>query len=439
MFDQINLKELGNMCRRKRKELGFTMEELEDEQISVSTISNIERGVPIVSHQKIEYYCVHKLKLNISDYNQLSQQERKLKLEKEEELWFIERLIEQGNPDEGLTELKKFNLSGFRELEAMIFYLKGRAYYYKNQWEQARKNFLRTIEFVDKYPQIGKSNIASICYNDLGRINFFYYGNLKNALQYTELGISCFNPDGERYHILYTLKICQVLYLEKLNRIQDAYQTVKELWKCLDQIDYLDVVLNTYEMRAKLLFKMKRFDDAIYTAKKGLEISTLNKSPERTLELITTLGSIYLKLNQLNNAEKCFLEGLNLKNQIAKKYLFITTFTQIGILYMKKKQFEKAQSYLKVAVEIGQKSPDVVRYAQSLTELGVCHLAQHDISKASDIFLQALSVAKNHSLYYKASQILTKLTKLWEHRDEEKFNMYMAELFRFNLLLDEEQ
>jgi hypothetical protein len=56
MFQGIDLKKLGEICRRKRRQLGYILEDLEDEHISVSTISNIERGIPVVSPQKIKYY-----------------------------------------------------------------------------------------------------------------------------------------------------------------------------------------------------------------------------------------------------------------------------------------------------------------------------------------------------------------------------------------------
>jgi len=438
MFSEIDLKKIGKLCRRKRKQLGYILEDLEDEYISVSTMSNIERGIPVVSFRKIKYYCEEKLKINVDKLLELQTEEEKLKKEILEELWFIERLIEQGNANEGIKELKKLDLQGFQELKAFYHFLLGRANYYKSNWNKSIKHYLKTIELVGKFPEMNKLNIHSISYNDLGRICFYHEGDLKKALQYTEYGIRNFNPNGERQHIKYALKICQVLYLEKLNRIQDAYQTVKELWKCINEINHLDVILNIYEMKAKLLFKMKRFDDAISTAKSGLEVSTLNKKPERTLELITTLGSIYLRLNDLDKAEKCFLEGCHLKKQIKSQYLFITTYTQIGVLYIKQNKLQKAQTYLERAVEIGKNSPDIVRYAQSLIELGSCYLLQKSIKSAADIFEEALQIARKHNLLYKEIQVLTKLTKLWEGIDEEKFSLYMADLFKINVLLDED-
>lgn len=439
MISDIDLKELGKICRRTGKQLGYILEDLEDEYISTSTMSNIERGIPVVTLQKIKYYCEKKLQIKTDHLVQLQDSEEKIKDEILEELWFIERLIEQGNANEGLKELKKVDLQGFQELQAPFYFLKGRAYYYKNNWDKSFKHYLKTIELVEKFPEMSRLNVHSISYNDIGRICFYHEGNLKKALYYTELGIRDFNSDGERQHINYALKICQVLYLEKLNRIQDAYQTVKDLWRSLNEINHLDVILNIYEMRAKLLFQMKRFDDAIFTAKIGLEVSTLNKMPERTLELITTLGSIYLKLNEFKKAEKCFLEGWHLKKQIKRKYLFITTYTQIGVLYIKQGELQKAQSYLEDAVKIGKSSPDIVRYTQALIELGICYSRQKKFQLASEIFEEALYIAKKHTLLYKEKQILTKLTKLWKDVDEEKFSIYMADLFKINVLLDDEE
>src|SRR5690606_627120 len=51
----IDGKELGAVIRAHRKKRGLSIENLADENISATTISNIERGLPSVGADKTEY------------------------------------------------------------------------------------------------------------------------------------------------------------------------------------------------------------------------------------------------------------------------------------------------------------------------------------------------------------------------------------------------
>jgi cytoskeletal protein RodZ len=46
------IQELGEIIRKIRKQRGLRLEDLADDNISVATISNVERGVPHVSMEK---------------------------------------------------------------------------------------------------------------------------------------------------------------------------------------------------------------------------------------------------------------------------------------------------------------------------------------------------------------------------------------------------
>ena len=53
--DPLEMREIGEVIRKVRKERGMRLEDLADEHIFPATISNIERGVPHVSKDKVAY------------------------------------------------------------------------------------------------------------------------------------------------------------------------------------------------------------------------------------------------------------------------------------------------------------------------------------------------------------------------------------------------
>ncbi|SEN33746.1 helix-turn-helix domain-containing protein [Lihuaxuella thermophila] len=64
---------IGHMIRKKRKELRLRLEDVADENVSPSTISNIERGVQIVAKEKIAYVA-QKLEVEIPEVSSMLRQ-----------------------------------------------------------------------------------------------------------------------------------------------------------------------------------------------------------------------------------------------------------------------------------------------------------------------------------------------------------------------------
>src|SRR5690554_2865525 len=69
-LNSIQINEIGELIRKRRREQGLRLEDLADENISPATISNIERGVPYVHQEKVRY-VLSKLRLNPEDLPKL--------------------------------------------------------------------------------------------------------------------------------------------------------------------------------------------------------------------------------------------------------------------------------------------------------------------------------------------------------------------------------
>lgn len=405
--------ELGNALRRVRQDKGLRIKDLQDENISISTISNIERGIESVKDEVREYYC-RKLGIDPSMIPELIRGEQEQRKKIENQLMLVESRIDLGLDKEAKTKLKELFIRHNGSFPAHFHYLKGRYYYEKRNHQKAKKHFEEAIKLVDEDRKLKLSNIKPACLKDLGRISFYYERNINKALEYVNEGLKSFDPDGERKQIKYYLLIGRVLYLEKLDQKDDALESLNELWQHFSDIRQLEIKLNMLEMRASLLNSKKRYEAALPFAIEGFKIATSNQKYGRAVELLTTWGTIAKNMKNYDEAENCYLMALELENKIDKKYLMISTYTKLGKLYTEIEEWDKAQSALELAVHKGAKSNDVVRYCQALVALGEYFMEREQNHDAIKILDKAYSVGTKHRLENLNKKILINLSECWE-------------------------
>ncbi|MFS8514779.1 MAG: helix-turn-helix domain-containing protein, partial [Planifilum fulgidum] len=92
-MDPLEIREIGEVIRKVRKERGMRLEDLADEHISPATISNIERGVPHVSKDKVNY-VLDKLGLSLDRLPEMMTREQKKLEDIRLQLTAVESLIE---------------------------------------------------------------------------------------------------------------------------------------------------------------------------------------------------------------------------------------------------------------------------------------------------------------------------------------------------------
>lgn len=433
MGQHVNLIQLGDVLRKKRKELGLRLEDLADEEISPSTISNIERGLTNVNFKKIRYFA-GKLGVDLEQIPELIDEEKEKEKKLEIRLQSIEHIVDLVSPDTGMEKLRKLKIKDNHPLSAFANYIKGKCYIQKNNWEKAQKHFFEVIRLTDKFTELSKTNLKAGSYNELAR-TFYFNNELEEALDYVHEGLEAFDPDGERKYFEYVLNICKVIYLEKLERLEEAHRTLTQLWEQMPNIQHLEVISLMYETRAILLKKMKLYEEAIQYAWKGIEIARINKIHNQSFELWTTLGSIYIHIDELDEAENCFLTALCLKEKIKKEYLSISTYTQLGLVYIEQKKWKLAQNSIEEALKIGKRTKHVYRYNQALIALGDCYLKQELYSEAIGPYQEALKWAQTHAALEREHEILLKLAQCWRKSDQQQFQKCMEKMYEVQVKL----
>ncbi|WP_028777753.1 helix-turn-helix domain-containing protein [Shimazuella kribbensis] len=407
--------ELATELREARKKKGYRQEDLALEGfLSTGTISRIERGSVSVSREKVVFLS-EQLGVEIQKYQAIEEGEDPVDLSLK--LLSIENHLNMVSPDEAWDELRKIHPeTEYHRVWAL--YLKGRYWERKGKAEKAKVIYLQVVENDD--PELRKYNFIAASYHALGRI-CFYEDEMEKSLMYTDKGLAKFYQDGDREHIYPFLSISKVLYLECLNRNEEALLELEDLWAMRDNITSREVILNMYEMKTKILTKLHRFEEAIKLATEGLTMARINRRYSHASYLWIALGNCYNQQGHLQNAETCFHSAVNMIDKIQDKFLIIETYTEMGKLYQKTNHPQKALNMFSLAVRTSRKSSNQLRLAHSLEYLGDYYIQHEKIEKARAVYEESLDIYQKQEKFRHIKRLLIKVAGCYRQFDQKKY------------------
>ncbi|TCP65552.1 tetratricopeptide repeat protein [Baia soyae] len=424
----------------KREGLGRKIEELSEEGLSIATISNFETGKKKVSKDKI-IRLFDKIDITMDQIPQLLSETKKQKdhtiKRLELQLIAVENEIDFVDASQALKKIKGLR-SEIQEKKclsylAVVNYLTGKTYYKKENWTKAKDYYYKAIQSHEEFPEIVHLNIKAGSFYGLARISF-RDSDIVTALKFVNNGLTAFQSSGKRKYLQYQLMISKVIYSEMLERNEDAFDTLSEMWQCLDEID-TEILLNMYQLQSTLYIKRKKCEIAISYAVKGIDIARRNKNFDRCFELWTTLGSAYIHLGDLEQAKICFETASQFESKIRRKFLSVHNLIQLGLLYMKERDTEYAQAILEDAVGKAKKENDALLRFKSLEALGDCFLQQSKHKEALDQFECAYEIAQKHSFLPQEHQLALKLAEFYERVDLTKHTKYSTRFYQISVQL----
>src|SRR5690606_14124120 len=435
MMNNLDLAQTGELIRKIRKERGLRLEDLADENISPATISNIERGIPHVHVDKIRY-LLNKLDLDLEQLPELITDKQEEMETMKLRLVSIESMIDCGNVDQAIDELKTFSVPDDHPYAAYISLLRGKSQVKKRKWKRAERELLNAIRIANQNPQSKSSNIAAGSYNELSIISYFN-NNLEKALHLAEKGIEVFVEEGERTYYKSVLLGNKALYLEHLDRVPEALRVVEDLWDSIPEIPSIETVLSLYELRSVLLRRSGMYEEAIRYATEGIEIGRINRQTGRLFHLWTALGSVYLNMKKWNQAEIALKTALSVSENILYPNGLTTVYTQLGILYMNQKEWEEAHRALSEARDTGERTNDLRRLALAYLVSGDCHRAEGDVDKAVPHYQQALQLARKQRNKKREYAALFRLAQCVENTNQQEFRQYVENMYKVQVELSQ--
>ncbi|MBA4493752.1 tetratricopeptide repeat protein [Paenactinomyces guangxiensis] len=207
-----------------------------------------------------------------------------------------------------------------------------------------------------------------------------------------------------------------------MGRAEEAIKTLEQIPLNSPDIQ-IEAVIGIYDLQAKLKRDINLYDEAVYYAKKGLNLATINFNYERQLELYITLGETYRKAGKLHWAEKCLKAAIMLKDKISwRQFLVLDAYIKLGIVYFEKYDFQLSGKILQKALKIAKKQDDVAKYSQGLLYLAKILLLQSKYEEARAAFTE---VYKLHSDQKNDLQALCGLSQVClSQRDDVNYNKY---------------
>jgi len=435
--DPLEMREIGEVIRKVRKERGMRLEDLADEHISPATISNIERGVPHVSKDKVNY-VLDKLGLSLDRLPEMMTSEQKKLEDIRLQLTAVESLIVADETRLAAEKLEALQLEDDHPFAPYYYFLKGRYFLHERKWNRAEKALSNAIRLSDGNSQAEQMNIKANAYIDLSLVSY-YQNDIEKAIHYTDQGLEVFNPEGGFKLVKYVLLRNKGIYLERMGRIVQALRIVDKVWPELKNIDQTETVLSFYWLRSDLLRRSGVLDEAMKYAREGIEIARRNRVWISLFDLWTVLGTIYMDLKDWENAKSCFDVVLSLRNKFPEKELFITTYTRIGIMYMNLEEWDQAKPFLEEAIEKGEELNDVPRLTMALTAMGDFYRLQGKNREAIPYYQRVEKLANRHKLKEMEYEAWFRLSQCWKDIDEEEFRRCTEKMFIVQEELDRQK
>ncbi|WP_141201699.1 helix-turn-helix domain-containing protein [Paludifilum halophilum] len=417
------------MIRKVRKEKGWRLEDLADEQISIATISNIERGFAHVKPEKT-HYLIQKLKIDPARLPRLMMKEQQDLKELEFELKSLQLLRDTGDAALALEHLNRLKLEASHPYAAMFHYLKGKCYLSLRKWKEAEKFFHQAIRFSHHHEHAysKKSNIKAVSFIELGLCAFFQ-NDLVQAIRYTDRGWDVYEHDGERSYAWWLLHINKAVYYERLGQLAESMQVIQKAWEGVHQTEKKDIVITFYYLRSEILRRSGVYDEAVTFAIKGLELARLNGHTPLLFDLWTVLGSTYMAKEDWFKAERCFNHALRLKDRLFDDPMveckIITAFARLGKLYTQQKKWEQAGRVIREAIATGEKYEDAPRLTYALQVMGDYYQVQGRMEEGIPYYERALALARKYNYKKRACSTLIRLPDYWRDTNREELLAYL--------------
>lgn len=410
--------EVGSYLRNKRKELGLSQADLSyDDVVSTGTVSNIEKGGCKVSKTKLTFYC-EKISIDIAELDDLLHQSKSTENPAINlELKIVEHTMDLISPDQGLNELEKLSIGKDHPSYAEYLYLKGKFNEKKERWSTAIGIYTKAIKVIEKSND--NSNVKAASYHGLSKV-FNRLNNIDQALEYVDKGLQCFVKGNGKSHVYYHLLISKVIYLEKVERLGEALEVLDFMEEQKELIPSIEAVLNMYEMRSRIYNRLQAVDKAIDCCLEGLEMARIAKLYDREFELWVSLGESYSINGDIDDSMMCLEFAISLKKNIRRKYLLSSAYTKLGLLHLKTNSLQEAQDHLQAAVNLGLETGDVFRTIEAMEALADVYLLVKDESSATKVLEEALKLIRKQHLLHQKKDVLIKLANCLSEKNPKR-------------------
>lgn len=266
-------------------------------------------------------------------------------------------LLAIGNAAQGLGDVKASNQAYDRALQ-IASTLKEPSIYIKLLYSTAnnlmvRGQYLeatsRLQQVIDKATETNNQFMLSRAYSTIGSI-FQRQGNSPQALEYKLSALHICEQSNDPIGI-FNAHIDIADIKATLNECQAALEDIHQASKIANEMNDSSMIFTCLTETGNLYHQMKH-PEALRYLQKALQM-VHGKKINKTINLLSSIGSVYTEQGKFSEAEKSLNEALDMAQKAELKYARGKILRALGILYQTQKQYARAIDCANRALQVG--------------------------------------------------------------------------------------
>lgn len=261
------------------------------------------------------------------------------------------------------------------------------------------KNLKRKIELLNK---IGNSYLNS--------------GYYKKSLAYYQAGLKVCKEYGQDQKLLSSLLMNYGSSLQMNGNLVDSLKNYLSAYKIKLSLDDKPGIANILNNIGMIYQKQENHKMAISYLNKGLIIRKELGNRVAIAASYSNLASSFRHLEKYDEAEKCYLSSLEIKEQLG-----INTGQQnlgLGKINIEKHNYEAAECFLNKALKLANKHEDRIVLVQVYEALGVINIYKHQTDLANEFLQKSLALAQQSGFLQHEMSVIYNLYYFYEVKKE---------------------
>lgn len=161
------------------------------------------------------------------------------------------------------------------------------------------------------------------------------------------------------------------------------------------KIKWVEGEITSLTTLSHVYIKMGNLNKALEIGFEALDrYKTLKENELLLSKIYSTLGMIYLYLNDNNKALKYYQDDLKISLKYGKESELSSTYNSIGIIYMQMEKFQEALKYYSIAMQKSLASKNETIYAYAASNSGSIYQSLNENEKALEFHFKALNIER---------------------------------------------
>ena len=195
--------------------------------------------------------------------------------------------------------------------------------------------------------------------------------------------------------------ICDIFYDLSVEfmitgRYDSAFKYTDLLWRFGEKKEDSLQIVRAIATRASTLRRAGLLDSAMNLYKLVLPISRRRSYVDQSMNILNSMGNLYLAEARYDIALQHHFESLELRREIGDEFAISVAAHNIGFVYYKIGNPDKAISYYSEALKLKRKIGSTHDIEHLLLNIGWCYIDKMDFKRARKFFNDAFATCSNH-------------------------------------------